>query len=344
LEIIDSVWACTSEEIKSQSIFDLSGKITDMIMKQSMNSGTLDNITVIFICFNNFKKVLQSKFGNNLNNNTTSTNFNITKEKDPNNSQAFNIKNEYNENNSTSDIQNTPNSNFEEIRRRLTYYKEQSIKLKTNEFINFSDFEEKKFENKPKTSNEVMKNNGRLDLEIKNDIEYKPIITDTDNDLKNYNNIIGNNIIDKDNRDLYKIISNKNMSNRTGGNFPKNYESNLPEFKISQKINKFSKEINLRKLSPINKFGNFHNGFNSTTNINSVNLNMNMNNTSRGGANRFLPKITKNSNTYYNDKNINFSNHNTISNQESFRFNKPNNINLNSHINMNINLNSKLNK
>jgi hypothetical protein len=292
-------------------------------MKQSMNSGTLDNITTIFICLNNFKKSLQSKFSNNNNN---SNNFNSAKEKDPNNSQAFNIKNEYNEN-STFDIQNSCQSNFEEIRRRLTYLKEHSIKVKTNEYINFSDndFADRNFENKPKTSNEVLKTNARFDLENKDDMEYKPIITDTEND-NNTHNFSGKNNNKIDSKHLYRIVSKKNMSPM--GNLTKNYDSNLPEFKISQKINKFPKEINMRKLSPINNMGNFHSGFNSTTNINSVNLNINMNNTSRG-ANRFLPKITKSGfNTLYNEK----KNNNNANNQGSFRFNKP------------INMNMKLNK
>ena len=39
-------------------------------MKQSMNSGTVDNISCIFICFSNFKKIVQKKFHNfNINNN-----------------------------------------------------------------------------------------------------------------------------------------------------------------------------------------------------------------------------------------------------------------------------------
>lgn len=323
MEIIDSVWATLNDDIKSQGIYDLSGNITDMIMKQSMNSGTLDNITCIFICFNNFRKNVNSKFNNNLN---------ITREKDPNNSQAFNIKNEYNENNSYFDFHNSSNSIFEEIRRRLTFHKEHSIKLKTNEYLNFNHFEDNNFENKPRTSNEILKTNGRFDLmgeENYNDIEYKPIITETENDANNY---MANTNSNMNSKHLYKIVSKKNIA--PFGNIAKNYESNLPTFKISQKLNKIPKEINLRKLSPLNKMGNFNNGFNSTTNINSVNININMNNTSRGG-NRFLPKITKNvgSTTHYNDKKKNnFSSmstsNNTSNNQGSFRFNKPIQMNL----------------
>lgn len=270
-------------------------------MKQSMNSGTLDNITCIFICFNNFRKIFQAK----LNNMTSSS----QREKDLGNTkEAFNIKNEYNENNnqvnnnvSSTEFYNPPQLNFEEIRRRLTLYKENSIRLRTNEYINFSnnEFQEKNFENKPKTSNEVLKNNTRFELDANSDVEYKPIITETENE--NNNNYIGSH--KNDSKQLYKIVSKKNISPLNNNNYGKNYESNLPSFKIPQKLNKISKDINLRKLSPINKIGNIHNGFNSTTNINSVNLQMNMNNTSKGG-NRFLPKITKNigATTIYNEK------------------------------------------
>ena len=291
-----------------------------MIMKQSMNSGTLDNITIIFICFKNFRNNLQTKFNN--------SNFNSTKEKDinNNNSQAFNIKNEYNEKDGNFDMQNSTHTNFDEIRRRLTCYKENSIRVKTNEFINFSNFDDKNFENKPKTSNELLKKNERFELDGNSEMEYKPIITETENE-NNSNNFIGNNRNNKDSKQLYKIISKKNIS--TVGNYGKNYESNLPQFKIPQKLNKFSKDINMRKLSPINKMGDFHNGFNSTSNINSVNIEINMNNTSRGG-NRFLPKInSKNigSTTIYNEKKNNNNNSANNTNQSSFRFNKPNQMN-----------------
>ena len=210
-----------------------------MVMKQSMNSGTLDNITTIFICFKNFRNNLQAKFNNN--------NFNSTKEKDINNSQAFNIKNEYNEKDGNLDMQNSRQFDVDEIRRRLTYYKENSIRVKTNEFINFSNFEEKNFENKPKTSNELLKTNARFELDNNSDMEYKPIITETENE-NNSNNFIGNNRNNKESKQLYKIVSKKNISPM--GNYGKNYESNLPQFKIPQKLNKYAKDINMRKLSP----------------------------------------------------------------------------------------------
>ena len=210
-----------------------------MVMKQSMNSGTLDNITTIFICFKNFRNNLQAKFNNN--------NFNSTKEKDINNSQAFNIKNEYNEKDGNLDMQNSRQFDVDEIRRRLTYYKENSIRVKTNEFINFSNFEEKNFENKPKTSNELLKTNARFKLDNNSDMEYKPIITETENE-NNSNNFIGNNRNNKESKQLYKIVSKKNISPM--GNYGKNYESNLPQFKIPQKLNKYAKDINMRKLSP----------------------------------------------------------------------------------------------
>ena len=67
-----------------------------MVMKQSLNSGTLDNISCIFICFSNFKRTIQSKFGYGNDNSKDKE-----KEKDFkenfNKSQAFNVKNEYGE-------------------------------------------------------------------------------------------------------------------------------------------------------------------------------------------------------------------------------------------------------
>ena len=271
-----------------------------MVMKQSMNSGTLDNISCIFICFNNFKKVMQAKFNNF-----------VSKEKDlnlnVNNSQAFNVKNEYNEHNSGVDLHNSSSSNFDEIRKKLTYYKEASIKLKINEFVHFSEYENREYEKKPKTSSEALKM-GRLDfINDNNDIEYKPVITNTDT----------NPSINMEDKQLYKIVSKKIKTPVV--NVGKNYESNLPSFKISQKINKFPKDINMRKLSPINKMGLILNGYNYTNNNN----NNNMNSTSKN-ANRFLPSITKNigSTTHYNEKKNNNNN-----NQGSFKFNKPMQLN-----------------
>jgi hypothetical protein len=363
LDIIDSVWACAHDDIKSNDIFELSGKVSDMIIKQSMNAGTLDNISCIFICFNNFNKLITPKLSKkdliNYNKNTKKTG-------------VFNIKNEYNEMN-INNIKNTrldynynsENLIIEEIRKKLINNKESSVKLRENEYIYFSD---KGFDKKPKTSSEIIKkerflfNGDNINNSNINDIEYRPVVTNTESAAVKFPNVKNCNNESDDNNDnhFYKVVSkklkttivnmnnnNNNNNNNYNNNRIKNYEINLPNFKLPQKINnynsnlsnytRFNKEGNLRKISPIDKIGNFHNGFNSTNNninnnnsINSMNVNMDV--TSKTN-NRFLPNIKKNigSATLYNKEKKNNNNNNNSNNNEhgNFRINKPLQLNFN---------------
>lgn len=360
LEIIDSVWASTHEDIKSSNIFDLSGKVADMIMKQSMNNGTLDNITCIFICFNNFKKNLQRKFSINSNsNNSKNKNNNNIKEKESNianSTAAFNIKNEYNENNSNENFYSN-NSNIDEIRRKLTYHKDFSIKLKANEYINFSSSSsnnnnnknnlnqnennqmenqnnyldeninnntlDSKIKQKSKSSFEIMKlkTKGKFSLMNINNINNineendnnnaspehnKPIIPDTP--LSNSSNEKIDLLNLKNNNNNYSYRKHKKFESANFTDFKNEYKNEYKnDFKTTQKINsKFNKKKNLRKLSPIRK-ENFSSGFNSTTNLNSINFHIS---NSSKSVNKFLPKINSNNNitnknpgstTYYNN-------------------------------------------
>lgn len=277
-----------------------------MIMKQSMNSGTLDNISCIFISFNNFKKIMNPKF-----NNVLSTDMDI--QTNMNKSQAFNVRNEYNEYKFGNDLNNNISDlNFDDIRKKLSYLKENSIKLKTNEYIHFSHYNNhnREFEKKPKTSSEVVK---KERLEFNNDnseIEYKPVNTNIDNSPSNM----------EDNQ-LYKIVSKKLKSPLID-----NYETNLPSFKLSKRItnNKNHRDLNLNmgKIATLdkNKNGNILNGY--ITNTENSDSNMNLNSTLKNN-NRFLPNITKNigTTTLYNDR----KNHNTGNfrlKQLNFNYNK----------------------
>jgi hypothetical protein len=347
LDIIDSVWASANDDIRSNDIFELSGKVSDMVIKQSMNAGTLDNISCIFICFNNFNKIISPKFQRkDLNNNNMIQ------------SIAFNIKNEYNEinsNNNTLLDYNSANFIIEEIRKKLINLKDSFVKLRENENIYFN---EKGFDKKPKTSSDIIKKerflfngdniNNTSNNSNNNDIEYKPIITNTDSaaikfpNVNNFNNELDENN-DNRNNHFYKIVSKKlktpvvNMNNNNIYKI-KNYDINLPNFKLPQKIHnynynyngnnntsnssRFNKDGNSRKLSPLDKMGNFHNGFNSTNNnYNNINSNnsINMNITTKTN-NRFLPNIKKNignSTIYINERKNNNNEHG------SFRVNKP---------------------
>lgn len=245
-------------------------------MKQSLNAGTLDNISCIFICLNNFKQILQNKFyENQTKNNYTS---------------AIEILNN--------------NSNIDEIRKRLAHVKENSIQMKENEFIKFGNFDNN-FEKKPKTSSEAIKSRS----------EYIDLLKETNgNEHDFYTNNTDNQSDDE--KYLYKIISKKN---KTPFAPYKNYESNLPSFKISQKMSRLPKEINL-KVSPTNKFYTNNIVFNSNNaNVSNQNFNTNMNMNFTSKNNRFLPSITKNLNS------TNFSEKST-----GFKFTKPNlNFNFN---------------
>jgi len=60
MEIIDSLWATTNEEIGYKNIHDFTGKACDMIMKQSLEAGSTENLTCIVIGFKNFKNFIKN--------------------------------------------------------------------------------------------------------------------------------------------------------------------------------------------------------------------------------------------------------------------------------------------
>lgn len=57
-EIIQAVWSSCAPGILSDSIYKHCSRVVDIVMKNSLQKQTMDNITTIFICFNNFKRVL----------------------------------------------------------------------------------------------------------------------------------------------------------------------------------------------------------------------------------------------------------------------------------------------
>ena len=58
---MNCIWSCTNEEIFIDDINQLSGRCVDSIIKNSLMNQTQDNVTCIFICFENFKKVLYNE-------------------------------------------------------------------------------------------------------------------------------------------------------------------------------------------------------------------------------------------------------------------------------------------
>lgn len=322
-----------------------------MVMKQSLNAGTLDNISCIFICFNNFNQTMLNKFyANNLNSNNASQNKKIVDDNLAN--LPYDIKSEY-----AASTLKEPQLNhniFEEIRRRITYIQEVAIQLKRNEVnhlsnssnkydnsrdgyssnnfnenifkrdINYNTISSNNINNfnrsknnfsldkKPKTSSETIKN---LPLEFMssgysrtNEIDYaahKTLNTDSNT----------NNDIDKF---LYKIVSKKIKTPAALAPSYKNYESTLPTFKISQRINKPTKESNIKNYSPTNNRNE-----NKEGNSNYIN---NTNNPIKNNNNKFLPNINKHVGNFHT---ANPNNYNERSSTLGFKYTKPLQYNFN---------------
>jgi len=266
-----------------------------MVMKQSLTAGTVDNISCIFICFNNLKQIMQQKF--------LTKNIQTIETRMP-----YDIKDEYS---NPSNKESLTKVNFDEIRKRIAFMKEDSIHLRKNEDIKLTEFEISSqniyVEKKPKTSSDALKSN-RIELINAN---FPDEINNTINNYANFD--YGNNNLNTDansnnemDKFLYKIGAKKN---KTPGIAPiKNYEATLPTFKISQKLNKIPKELNnIKSVSPANRiFPNTNssksNNVHSFINNQNYGTNNNMNLTSKNS--RFLPKI--------NNKNFSQGNQNNL--------------------------------
>ena len=57
-DIINCIWSCTNEEIFTEDINQLSGRCVDSILKNALVNSSMDNVTCIFISFENFKTTL----------------------------------------------------------------------------------------------------------------------------------------------------------------------------------------------------------------------------------------------------------------------------------------------
>ena len=58
-EILNLIWGFKNKNNVINNIHDFSGKITDAVIKFSLKKMTSDNVTVIFICFENFKNAME---------------------------------------------------------------------------------------------------------------------------------------------------------------------------------------------------------------------------------------------------------------------------------------------
>ena len=77
-EIIDLGWKCA--EKKTTSIHNLNGLITEGIVKECINRNSSDNLTLVIVCFKNFKKFFEESEREVLyRNNIANTDHNINK-------------------------------------------------------------------------------------------------------------------------------------------------------------------------------------------------------------------------------------------------------------------------
>jgi hypothetical protein len=60
-DIVECVWASLHPDVISNDINEQSGKIIDLIIKSSMVNYSMDNLTCIFISFENFSKIIYNK-------------------------------------------------------------------------------------------------------------------------------------------------------------------------------------------------------------------------------------------------------------------------------------------
>ena len=58
-KILHKIWSYKKAGQKFDNIHELCAKITDAIIKYSMEKNSVDNVTVIFVAFENFQKKMQ---------------------------------------------------------------------------------------------------------------------------------------------------------------------------------------------------------------------------------------------------------------------------------------------
>ena len=60
-EVLKMIWKFKKKNNSINNIHVYSGNLTDAVMKQSMKKMSADNVTAIFIAFNNFKEKMKDK-------------------------------------------------------------------------------------------------------------------------------------------------------------------------------------------------------------------------------------------------------------------------------------------
>ena len=65
-DVLQSIWSMCNENLLGKDVNEHCGKISDIIIRNCLASGANDNLTCIFVCFENFKNLLFNS-DNNLN-------------------------------------------------------------------------------------------------------------------------------------------------------------------------------------------------------------------------------------------------------------------------------------
>ena len=128
-DVLHSIWSMCNENFFGKDINEHCGKIADIIIRNCLASGANDNLTCIFVCFENFKNLLYNNENNNsYNNGNVNVNVilnnlrNITEEtfcestdesnfnNNNNDNMDRNQRNSMSSNNNISNMNNNPNN------------------------------------------------------------------------------------------------------------------------------------------------------------------------------------------------------------------------------------------
>ncbi len=75
-DVVHSIWSMCNENYLGKDVNEHCGKIADIIIRNCLASNANDNLTCIFVCFENFKNLLYDNKNNNNNNNNIINNGN----------------------------------------------------------------------------------------------------------------------------------------------------------------------------------------------------------------------------------------------------------------------------
>ena len=116
-DVLHSIWSMCNENFFGKDINEHCGKIADIIIRNCLGSGANDNLTCIFVCFENFKNLLYNNENSNSYNNGNVNVNNILN--NLRNITEDTFSESPNENNNNINNNNSNNKNNENMERNL---------------------------------------------------------------------------------------------------------------------------------------------------------------------------------------------------------------------------------